>query len=711
MVDINTYKQDNLDKRVILDFGAYIFDNSDVQESVSLEQCVNPSGDFVVGTAATTQLDFKLNNLYQLIPKEAINKKEFLYKMAPQTERTNLKKVYHLIRKDVICLNGSIAYAGDTTLPYLTMWDVEENIMLDNPDQPPQTVRSLFIVDGVLYCGHDDAPYLTAYRISGDKLVKITSPTLNAFSIHKIQSYNGRQKAFNLTGNLLKEYVTDLYDMKVIDLWENTFEFLQVGKFIVDKSERKNDNDILVTGYDYLSKTDVIIDDWNATITYPITAGKLLQSLCNWLGIELASSSFLNSDFVIQKNYNGENVTGRQIIQWVSQLAASFVTIDAYGRLELRWYSEKNYLVDESVYTDVTVAEYMTQTIDKVQIRTTENDVGVIVPPDETKTNAYIIENNPLMYAEADAELRPAAEKIFNALKNLSYTPCTVKTVWGNPFVRAGDIITVRTRKGQTLRLMIMTHKLTGVRALKSEFSATGNEIRDVQANSVNQSIQQLRGKTNELHRDIEETRSELKDTANQLQTEIRQTAEEIRLEAEDTKNNLQAQITVNAKEIATKVTEDDVYTLIKQSPEEVQIAFNKIALNIIKILSNGFHFYNSGKYIGMMGTDANDGLVFNLEEGSYMAWNRSGEGRMVYYPYDMGTGKEAGLHTSNIYVDIVNLNSTLYMNGNNIENANSIKVNRINNTNFDDWKSDVNSELSSLSRRISALENKSSAE
>lgn len=93
------------------------------------------------------------------------------------------------------------------------------------------------------------------------------------------------------------------------------------------------------------------------------------------------------------------------------------------------------------------------------------------------------------------------------------------------------------------------------------------------------------------------------------------------------------------------------------------------------------------------------------------MAWNRSGEGRMVYYPYDMGTGKEAGLHTSNIYVDIVNLNSTLYMNGNNIENANSIKVNRINNTNFDDWKSDVNSELSSLSRRISALENKSSAE
>lgn len=716
MVTINTYQQDNLDKRIRLEFEGYTFDNSDVREDLSLEQCVNPSGDFVIGTVASTQITFQLNNLYQTIPSDAINKKEFVYKMAPQTERINQKMVYQIVRKKLICLNGDIAYAGDVSPPYLTVWNLQAPAgMLDLPEQPDRPVYSLFMIDDILYCGHESAPHLTAYRISGNSLEKITTPVLNAFAVHKIKEYNAHQKSFRFSGDVLREYVVDWYNLQVSDFWENVFEFMQIGKFIAEKPERKNDDDIFVTGYDYVSKSDVIIDAWNATIQYPITAGDLLKSLCNYLKIPLATTSFLNSDFVIQKNYNGENVTGRQIIQWVAQIAASFVSVDANSRMELRWYAAKDYEIDESMYTEVTVAEYVTQTIDKVQIRTTENDVGVIVPPDETKTNAYIIENNPLMYAEKDSELRPAAQNIFNALKTLSYTPCTVKTVWGNPFVRAGDIVTVKTRKGQTFQMVIMTHKLSGVRALQSEFTATGNEVRDVQANSVNQSIQQLRGKTNELHRDIEETRSTLTDTANRLHSEIVQTASEIRMEVTDTANNLQAQITVNANEIATKVTEDDVYTLIKQSPEEVQIAFNKIARNIIRIMSDGFHFYSNQTYIGKMGTDANEGLVFDLHAGSYMAWQRTGEGRMIYYPYDMGSGKEAGLHTGNLYVGIVNLSNTLYMNGNDIEGANSIKTTYINTTNFTKWRDTVDSaiddlenEIAHLKIRVSNLESKS---
>ena len=164
--------------------------------------------------------------------------------------------------------------------------------------------------------------------------------------------------------------------------------------------------------------------------------------------------------------------------------------------------------------------------------------------------------------------------------------------------------------------------------------------------------------------------------------------------------NNLSAQIKINADAIETKVTAREVSSIIRQSADEVMVAFNGIS-DVIKMRADGFHFYASGTYIGKIGTDSRTGLVFDLQDGSYMAWNRSGEGRLIYYPYDMGSGKEAGLHTGNFYTAIVNLSSSLYMNGGDIEDANSVNTEYLNNTDFNSWRSEVN-------RRISSLENKS---
>ena len=232
--------------------------------------------------------------------------------------------------------------------------------------------------------------------------------------------------------------------------------------------------------------------------------------------------------------------------------------------------------------------------------------------------------------------------------------------------------------------------------------SNAGATLQDV-LGSITNKIEEVEKQTGKYIKELIDTDEEFKRKfikVDESFSEVRQTAEELSMRVTNEVNNLSAQIKINADAIETKVTAREVSSIIRQSADEVMVAFNGIS-DVIKMRADGFHFYASGTYIGKIGTDSRTGLVFDLQDGSYMAWNRSGEGRLIYYPYDMGSGKEAGLHTGNFYTAIVNLSSSLYMNGGDIEDANSVNTEYLNNTDFNSWRSEVN-------RRISSLENKS---
>lgn len=258
--------------------------------------------------------------------------------------------------------------------------------------------------------------------------------------------------------------------------------------------------------------------------------------------------------------------------------------------------------------------------------------------------------------------------------------------------------------------------------------SNSGTTLSDV-LTSITNKINEVEKQTGKYIKELVDTDEEFRRkfiVVDESFSEVRQTAKEISMRVTNEVNRLDASITLNANQISlrvtneverlesaiqinadaieTKVTAKDVSLIIRQSANEVMYAFNGIS-DVIKMRADGFHFYANGTYLGKIGTDNQTGLVFDLQDGSYMAWNRSGEGSLIYYPYDMGGGKEAGLHTGNFYANIVNLSSTLYMNGGDIEDANSVKLNLLNNNDFDSWRSTVNSELSSLEDWCAYLE------
>jgi hypothetical protein len=90
------------------------------------------------------------------------------------------------------------------------------------------------------------------------------------------------------------------------------------------------------------------------------------------------------------------------------------------------------------------------------------------------------------------------------------------------------------------------------------KLKCVGNKHRQLKESGLNSDIIALRGKTNELYRDLEQTRSTLTDIGADLRTEISQTAEEIKLYASNLNNSLNSSFSVKLDSITSEVNNLD---------------------------------------------------------------------------------------------------------------------------------------------------------
>lgn len=643
----------------------YIFDGMDLYGSVTFEESVNSGQDLELGSCVMSKIEFQLQDLNYLI--NGIYGTEFTYKQAVKTDETEYEDLARLSRGKIIVVNGGYAYVANGTA--LSVWNVETALEEYTVSVSPSYPVLAMVVDGdTLYCLHDTSPWATTYSISDDKytLTPVISPVFSTFYENKIKGLCALSKAINVQGDVIKEYGIEMYNLRPRNLIENTFECVQIGIFTAEKPTKVNDTRIKITCYDNMLKMEKYVDDYVNSVSYPITLKALLSGICGFVGLELASPNgdFTNSNFPVLKNVVAENTSGSQVLRYILELAASFGRVNSEGKLEIGWFSSVDFTIDNSIYVKAETEDYITHVIDKVQVRSTENDIGVIVPPDAEGTNAYIISENPLVYVESDAGLRPYVENIYNKIKNISYKPYKLTLLWEIPLLRAGDIVSLKTRNGNAFPAYIMTRKYT---KSADVFSAEGNETRAVQSDALNQSIQSIRGKTNELTRTVEETNSKLTDSVNQLQSEISQTASSLTATITDTANNLQSQITQQAHEISTKVSEDEVSSIIRQSPNDVVFAFNDgNNSQWIKMTGSGFDFYDGDTFIGSMGTNGNQ-IAWNVEQATSMIWNDGSQYCMWWNAWDKGSydGGQGGFHSQAVYCDL------LYINKNSSANVN----------------------------------------
>jgi len=379
----------------------------------------------------------------------------------------------------------------------------------------------------------------------------------------------------------------------VID--NNTANPFQIGRYKVysdtptaDRTKRD------IVAYDSLY--DVInadVAEWYNTLLPDkdsVTTMKAFRdSFFGYFGIEQADAQLVNDDMKVEKTVEPEELSGATVLNCICEINGCFGHIGRDGRFhyiyleqEIQGLYPRNNLypaddlyprepkstrISKSLYISAQYEDFLVKTIDKLQIRKEEDDIGVIVG---SGTNAYVIQDNFLVYGKGSEELTGIANNIYGKIRGIIYRPFSADCK-GNPCIEVGDAVRLPT-KYEIIESYVLKRTLKGIQALRDNYEATGEEYRSTQVNSVHKSIIQLKGKTNVLTRTIEETNSKITDVESGLSSEIKQTATDIRTEVKNTADGLSSSIEQTANSIRSEVSDsvNNLSSSIQQNAESI---------------------------------------------------------------------------------------------------------------------------------------------
>ena len=314
----------------------------------------------------------------------------------------------------------------------------------------------------------------------------------------------------------------------------------KVGVFYAEKPTRTKRNSYKVTAYDTMSKLDVDFSGWLHAnqAQFPKTIWQLVQLACQRAGVALASSSLpINGSYSVQAFY-ADDLTCRQIISWAAEAAGCYAHMNADGKLQFLTYTDKRSTVkitpdgasnSTAYYADsLSYEDYTVKAIEKVQIRQSDSDVGVIYPDSTTATNTYAVQGNLLLTTGTEANLKSVVQNLYNVLKNVTYTPCKV-SVPSSSGLACGQIVHVKDARGREFDTYLMSATISSG---KASFESVGSASRE-SSSAVNiQSYKNLTGKMLEIKTSVDGLTvtaselsgnySELKQTVDGLSAEVK---------------------------------------------------------------------------------------------------------------------------------------------------------------------------------------------
>lgn len=219
-----------------------------------------------------------------------------------------------------------------------------------------------------------------------------------------------------------------------------------LGNFLVTKVTDDEVKDITsFEALDYTKKFNKLYED---TITYPCTALELAQNVCSQCGVELATTEFANSNYIINGNPFTNNETCRDVMKAIGKLAFSWVRIDWDDKV----YIDFTRVTDVSEYDNIDNSKYYnlkTQKevfgpVDKIIIGYSQIEGERTYIGDEHGVNELTIYDNPLVYTQ---EQRESVIVAAETLLGLTYTPLNMLTI-GHPWLKGKELIEVVDMEG-----------------------------------------------------------------------------------------------------------------------------------------------------------------------------------------------------------------------------------------------------------------------
>lgn len=531
-------------KRLLLRFGDTLITNEDIDSSAKFRftESFNEDTELTIGSCPSSTIETALANIHGLLSDFEFGKCN-----ASLGIRTRIEYIAPMDANAIAIMrygtNQPLKFSGHSVVPFL-------KINGEAPTaQPPFAVYSILTAGNMVHCISEYGEIWSALWMDGEVWnafistmwnIKATDiwdtitgvlipevelrkwddisyqwdekrqemwnsfvqlPEINAFMTRKLAGWALSRRGLSYDSDILHEF----YSNGTV----SRYEYAMLGTFLVDTPVKRRVTTISVFAFDQMRLFDTGADAFLDGLTYPITLGDIFKQLCQYVGVQNATISFINSDRVfIQPPVRTEDMTAREVLKWIAEAAGAYARMTRHGEVEIAWFAQVNATLQMRDHSAVNISEFTVARIDKLQIAGSEMDIGAIIGEG---TNGYRIMDNPYLYADSDYELRKLGVPIYNRLSEFpEFSPIIVDAEcdWS---IQAGDVIEV-VQHGITYLLPIYRQVITQVNvSARVVYENTGANLRPVM-DAVNRREFQQRRAIHELTVNVDGVVSQISD-------------------------------------------------------------------------------------------------------------------------------------------------------------------------------------------------------
>ena len=316
------------------------------------------------------------------------------------------------------------------------------------------------------------------------------------------------------------------------------------GNFVVKEITR----DAHASKYNFKCYDKIILLDKPVVMTslgLPDTIPNVIKKIEDACGVTIqdCSNEFMMND-TIDFNFTGQ-FTYRNLLHWIGEYTGHYFfgskykadDTDIYFMKCFNWNTTSISHYDKDKFTvQATYGEIPVQPIDKLQVQSTFDDIGYVAGTGE---NAMVITGNPLFYTNSKTnDMQLHCQDLFRAMLKESYYTATLPmlsdkvTSQGNEsIIDCGQYYQIEYGTGDIQKFRILRETINSKGVV---FESVGSPTRDQVSLSTDPNIIALNNKTNELVRDVNETKSTITTVTTKMdditkeQSEIKQTSNEI---------------------------------------------------------------------------------------------------------------------------------------------------------------------------------------
>lgn len=363
-----------------------VFTNDDINVSAGIEfnDYFNTEEDLTIGQALSNEISFNLFNDKGLLDDYGFGEFTATIGVLTGTEETaDFKRPYVESEQHV--------YAAVADSPYL----YRDGTAIATP--PDSAVVSILVYDGKVYCGLENGNIKVYKDVDGSVL----SYTPNDFMKAQMQSDSWRNCGYSFAYEVVdsQAHVNNWVLRKWKRYTAEKYEFVPLGVFTAERPNVPSVNEIHMTCYDQMQKFEKdMVSFSNLGLGTTTTIANLYAALCTYVDVEKVSQTLINGDADVEETEDFDNVTMREVLQWIAEACASVARFDRNGKLKMDWVGTSDHVngivLNEGKYSEFNPYWYKTKRVTKVYNRASSGEYDNSVGDGD---EAYLIQDNPLL--------------------------------------------------------------------------------------------------------------------------------------------------------------------------------------------------------------------------------------------------------------------------------------------------------------------------